>query len=478
MIEGRLLAKPDIGQHLTSPFFPYRLCTAINTNIDHFHSLITHVQSQQQQQQQQVIVNTLLSRLTRVDVFSFGATPINESNESTVKKLFGSINQSLRKITLRTPFDSTTAMDTLILHVLEHQYPHLSTISIHFLDGIGSYDSVLSLLERCAPTLTKLSFFSIFNTRHTDMNVSPMEREATTKFFERMFGILSITNSRVQSLLIKRLYFGELRPFLRGLYTMQHIKKLKLLSYSYYTRPEMDDFNTGLVEFVQTRKLTILNTPFPVGADLLTAIMSNASIVRLRITPLAMAKLPATLRSLILDNETPPTVFTTLITLNPTSNLVRLLLFEHRHYLTADNFDQFLDFMRTSKSLSTLFLGDYLFLTDEQKVLLITVLVRETSLQSLLIGMTDPEDHSMVTNNQDSIIARTTKEFDDLQYLLSQLALYPQSNIDHILFEIIDRKLFEQMMIDRHMDLGNFVFHYYHHSFAMKFHKVKQSWLQ
>ncbi|GAM19867.1 hypothetical protein SAMD00019534_030420 [Acytostelium subglobosum LB1] len=406
MLNGQMFSRPGMGQHLDSPHFPYRFATGLNAQLEHMDDLITNYEAQPQQ------LAVMLSRITRLDVFSIGPAPITEY-ETEVTTLFDVVNNTLRKLTLRSPEDTDESLPTLLEYINRNQYPQLSIISIHFLDHIQGHDHILSMLEHTAPTLTKVSLFSTFNTRHIEMEVSNECKETTTKFFERFFGILSNAPSHIHSLHIKKLYLGDLRPFLQGLSTMQHIKKLKLFTFPFYSSTKMAEFNAGLIDYVKSRDIRILSTPFPVSADLLATIFAKPSIFQLRMSPLVMSKVPSTLSNLSLRNEIPPAAFTSFITLNPTSNLVRLFLFDHRHYLTADNFDQFLDFVCTSKSLSSIFFGDYLFLTDDQKSKLIPVLVRDTNLHSILIGITDPDDVELDLEQNDILESRTAKELPD-----------------------------------------------------------------
>ncbi|GAM19869.1 hypothetical protein SAMD00019534_030440 [Acytostelium subglobosum LB1] len=306
---------------------------------------------------------------------------------------------------------------------------------------------VISFLDKVTTTLTKLSFFSSFNTSYMDMTYSKVAKPDTSMFFDRLFNILAKQHCCLHSLHMRDLYFGDLNIFLRGLLKLTHIRKLKLLSYKdFYSPKEMDSFNDGLIELVQYRDLTILNTPFTVGSELLSAILNKPNIVTLRITPLVMNKLPKNISNLSLRYDLSPSAFTSFVTLNPMCNLVRLHL--PQIYITDDNFELFLKFLRNNKSLAIIYIGNYFLFSTEQKTALLSVLVCQTYIQSLLFGISlqseDPSDEAVPSDEERR--QRSIKELEDLRQLFVQLAAYPQTNVDNIYYDIAELKQFQQMM--------------------------------
>ncbi|GAM19873.1 hypothetical protein SAMD00019534_030480 [Acytostelium subglobosum LB1] len=417
----------------------------------------------------------MLSRITYVEI-TYNIQLITDKYKIFSDTLFGGVKDSLTKLTVQpTGLGSPPDFIRLLEQLTQHNFPHLCSLTILFSNDIAQNDLVLSLVEKVAPTLTKFTLASVNNSRTASFDIAIWLKDIVTKFFNRMFNLLSAPNNRLQSINIRKLYVGDLASFLRGLFKLGHIKKLKLPSLLNYSQEEIDCFNSGLIDFVKSHQLTIVSTPFGVGADLLAAILSKPTLYYLRIMPLAMTKLPDTLTKLSIREEVSPSVFTTFITTNSTHNLVRLYLFDHKNYLNADNFEPFINFLRTSKTLSTLFLGDYLYITDEQKETLIPVVINDTSINSILIGMTEPEDIDIDLNDEEAIEARTTKEFDDLQFLFNQLSLNPVSSLDNVHFEITDEELFLKMMVDRSLNTGSFIGHYDSYEWSMKFHRVVQS---
>ncbi|GAM19868.1 hypothetical protein SAMD00019534_030430, partial [Acytostelium subglobosum LB1] len=471
MLDGRLLTKSDFGQHFTNPFFPYKQATGLTTSLEQLNTLFNiHAEH----------VVSLLTQLTRVDGPSYTTLIVPlPHHESRIKTLFGGIKDNLTKLTLRTPTDKAESLPTLLGYINNIKFQNLSIISIYFLDEIQGHDKILTLFDNASPTLTKLSFFSNFNTRHMNLEVTEQVKQTTTKFFESLFGILSREQNHIQSIHFRELYLGNLVSFSRGLSTLKHLEKIKLITFSYYTQMEIDHFNACIIDLVKSRDLTRLTLPFPVGADLLSTLVAKPSINRLRMSALAMSKLSDTLHTFFLSYNTLPSVFTLFLSMNSMCNLVSLKLNQHHLYLTSDNFDAFLLFLRTNKSLASIFLGDYvLYLSDQEKNSIIQVIVGETNIQSLLLSVADSDDPMIEFYETEMDVALniktcSIKEYNDLVQVFGHVADCPQSKMDNIYFTVTDQKSFEQIMIDRKLDSGDFIGQYHQHSWTYNFHRIQ-----
>ncbi|GAM21332.1 hypothetical protein SAMD00019534_045070 [Acytostelium subglobosum LB1] len=451
-ISTKTLANPDFRQHYNNHLSPLKTFTSLLCGINRLTDLLNiDPQLIADLFAQQTITKLILRRLGNVNNNNNNNnnSVSDQERESTLATLFsGLTNGPLEKIYLDLP--NNDVPDYLsVMRGFTFQY--LSILSIIFSQDIHGHDTILSLLESVAPTMRKIQFISRDDESAT-ITLEPSHRLMTTNFFEQLFGHLS--KSRLRSLHIRSLYVGDLQPFLRGLSLMKHLTTLKIpLPSNFYQLPEIREFHAGLLEFIKSSNISIMSIPFSIESTMLKALSDNPNITTLRVMLGGSAKLSDRLQRLTLREDITPSVFSSLMSMNPATNIVRLILLNHRRYITKDNFDQFLSFVKSNKNLTRLYLCDYLYLSDKQKETIIPLLIRDTRIQTLMISLSDD---MMPTNYIQEKYRRTKKEFEYLQFLLNQLVLYPQSTVDGLYLDVTNSKALQKHMVAKQVDTGDF----------------------
>ncbi|GAM27400.1 hypothetical protein SAMD00019534_105750 [Acytostelium subglobosum LB1] len=434
ILSSETFGRIDFKYHYNNPLSPIKHINSTFGTVEDFDAFIKN--------NDEDLVNDLLKRLSRIYLGHRGITPLHE-HECTVKTLLNNVKDSLTKINLRLAIEED--LPICLQYMNGYEFPNLSIISISFLTDIYEHDAILQLLERTAPTLTKLTFISLNKDKGDPNDIDYDLRRNTTRFMEQLFAILA--KSRIERLHFKKLYVGKLETLLHGLTTLKHLKMLKLPYLFDYSAAEIRDFHLGLIPFIKSSNITMLSVPFGVGADLLMSVSNNPNIFSMRLSPTGMTKLSDNLRRLTLRDEIPVPVFTSFISMNPCTNLVRLVMLDHRHYLTEENFEEFLVFLKTNRNLASLYLGDYMYFTYDQKYYIIRVL-RGTGLHTLNLSLTDPEHSMDPFDDPAAMTERTEKEYKDIEQVLSELSYdYQPTTIDNICFDICD-----YAQIKKHLD--------------------------
>ncbi|GAM19870.1 hypothetical protein SAMD00019534_030450 [Acytostelium subglobosum LB1] len=466
---GSLLSKSDIRDHYNSPFFPYRYSTGILAGLNHLKDMITNSSLPDE------MFKEVMSRFNLLALYQL---PSHEyDNDRMIQSVF-------RLISERQSIHTVYLQSTIARHYPAQDLPirHLTSITIMFIYNVDSlYNSILDLLEHNAPNLKRLGFLSILSSQQSDLTIpSQHHMHMSTKFFEGVFDILEKGNTHLDTFKIKRLHLGYLGPFLRGLLKLRHVKRLKLstLPSKFYSQQALQDlFNSGFIDYVKMLDhLTVIHTPFGVGNELLASILAKPSIFSIQ-TSLVSAQgimLPNNIQKLWLRDQTTPAAFTSFLKMNPNCNLLQLFLHDHHHYLIADdNFDLFLDFLRSNKRLSSLYLGACKYLTILQKAKLFDMVVSETNLESILIGRENHYDDLEQGQSLDRVRECTEQDYEGIQLLFWTLASSPQSRIDNIEFDVADRSLFAEMINGRLLDTGDFVGHFAPRLSTYIFHRLE-----